>query len=171
MGLPDLEDEGESGHGINAPNLIACCVQGEESSSSGLSAHEEEAEYTDEDQHATVTITEDFDPTAALRPALSAREPQDSPKDTLSHSNPIMPASSHRAQGKAKREKDKQKAEKEKSRSMETKAERKIGREMEARRRNKKAAIAIERDGKQRGRTSTRGRGGSRGTGKRGGKR
>jgi len=54
---------------------------------------------------------------------------------------------------------------------METKAERKKGREFEARRRNKKAAIAIERDGRQRGKPSIRGKGGIRGKGKRGGKR
>ena len=54
---------------------------------------------------------------------------------------------------------------------METKGERKKGREIEARRRTKKASLAFERDGKQRGMGKGRGKGRGRGRGTRGGKR
>ena len=122
-----------------------------------------EQEYSDEDQVATVTITEDFDPAAfvqAAQPVRTTTAPSSAP---VAGGSKWMPASGQKSQLRMKKEREKQKAEKERSWSMETKAERKKGREMEARRRTKKAAIAIERDGKQRGGPSSRGRGASRG--------
>jgi ribosomal RNA-processing protein 17 len=149
---------------------------------------QEEAEFSDEDQLATVTITEDFDPSSlpTFNPLRSSTSPDpDHPAKPIPSRAPVslMPASSGRAQAKAKKEKEKVKVkkerEKERSRNMETKGERKKGKAMEAKKRGHKATLAIERDGKSRGRGAGGKRGGkggrggasARGGGKRGGKK
>ena len=122
-------------------------------------------EYEDEDQIATVTIVEDFDPNQA-GPSTSTSPSPDRQvvgpdgsdlKKGKKRLVPDMPASSRRAEQKAKRFKV-DKGEKDKGRSMETKAERKMGRTMEAKRRSKKAHIALERDGRRRGLSTVKGK-------------
>lgn len=134
---------------------------------------QEAAEFSDEDQLATVTITEDFDPSSLPipNPLRSSATPE--PERAVVKPVALMPASSGRAMAKAKKEQDrvkeKKKREKEKSRSMETKAERKKGKAIEAKKRGHKATMAIERDGKTRGRFSGGKKGGA--PGKKGGAR
>jgi ribosomal RNA-processing protein 17 len=120
----------------------------------------EEAEYSDEDQLATVTIIEDFDPSSSVflpaqRASSSSPAPETAPKRPVV---PDMPASSHKAQSKLRKEKEKERAkeakhrekeENRRSRSMETKSERRKGREIEGKRRVLKATLAIERDGRR----------------------
>ncbi|WWD16102.1 hypothetical protein CI109_100527 [Kwoniella shandongensis] len=136
----------------------------------------EEAEFSDEDQLATVTIMENFDPSSTThiykaRQSSTTPEPQQEekpkPKPTVNAKSMIgaLPPSS----GRLQKAREKKKEEKQKSRSMETKAERKKGREIEGRRRTQKAALAYERDGKSRGKGGGRGaKGGARGRGGRG---
>jgi ribosomal RNA-processing protein 17 len=120
---------------------------------------QQDIEFEDDDQLATVTIMDDFDPSA-----LTVVPEADRGSPAVEHSTetkakvklPNLPASSKRAAQKIKRDKA-AKEEKKKSRSMETKSERKFGRAMEAKRRVKKAGMAMERDGKSRGRPSSRG--------------
>ena len=131
--------------------------------------------YEDEDQIATVTIMEDFDPS---QPGPSRRSPSPGSGSEAGERStavvrgwnekenkrkavgvPDMPASSRRAQKRAKSNPDKGKTEK-RERGMETKAERKFGRAVEAKRRAKKAHIALERDGRQRGGEKGRRKGG-----------
>ena len=147
----------------------------EENAEAGPSKVIENVEFEDEDQLATVTIMDDFDPAAMAIPTRvrGSNSPEPlaiesiKPKVKL----PEIGASSKRAMQKAKREKEAKKEEK-RSRSMETKAERKFGRAMDAKRRAKKSTIALERDGKTRGKAAaSRGRGGGGRGGKRGGKR
>jgi ribosomal RNA-processing protein 17 len=120
----------------------------------------EEAEYSDEDQLATVTIIEDFDPSSSAFPpdrraSSSSPPPENAPKRPVV---PDMPASSHKAQSKLRKEKERERAkeakhrekeENRRSRSMETKSERRKGREIEGKRRALKATLAIERDGRR----------------------
>ncbi|ORX33722.1 nucleolar protein 12-domain-containing protein [Kockovaella imperatae] len=163
MGLPTGDDEE--------------MASGDESSNEGPAVPLED-EYEDDDQIATVTITEDFDPsipgpsTRKFGSPSSDEEGDEHRSGQLGDAEktkkrkavglPDMPASSHRAQKKAKsileqaklekkeRQERAEKADKQ-SRGMETKAERKFGRAMEAKRRAKRAGIAMERDGRQRG--------------------
>lgn len=156
MGLEvsdDEDDEGDDDENEEAP----------EAGPSKPTRHQD-IEFEDDDQLATVTIVDDFDPSALPQVTHSGRE---SPAADVSTEVPTevkakvklpnLPASSKRAAQKIKRDKA-AKEEKKKSRSMETKSERKFGRAMEAKRRVKKAGIAMERDGKSRGRSSSRGR-------------
>lgn len=113
----------------------------------------EEVEYEDEDQLATVTIIEDFEPDQVqrfTRTASQTPDPETEAGQRVEVTRPkvkVMPASSRRATQKAEREKKKREEQKS-SRSMETKAERKIGKAMQSKRRTEKAGLAIERNGK-----------------------
>ncbi|WVR05403.1 hypothetical protein IAU60_002418 [Kwoniella sp. DSM 27419] len=137
----------------------------------------EEAEFSDEDQLATVTIMEDFDPSSvqAFQAGRSSTSPQPEgsaaagsaaakPKRTV----PLLPPSSGRAQKarKALEKKKEEKKERKKSTSMETASERRKGREMEARRRTQKASLAMEREGRTRGLKGGRGKARGRGRGR-----
>jgi ribosomal RNA-processing protein 17 len=139
---------------------------GSEAGPSKVAAPVEEAEYSDGDQLATVTITEDFDPSSSsFRPLAGASSSSPPPASASSRpAIPDMPASSHKAQTKAKKErerlKEKKKSENDRSRSMETKSERKKGREFEAKRRAKKAGMALERDGRRPRGMKAKGKGG-----------
>lgn len=107
-----------------------------------------------------MTIIEDFDPSSsaflpARRASSSSPAPETAPKRPVV---PDMPASSHKAQSKLRKEKEKERAkeakyrekeENRRSRSMETKSERRKGREIEGKRRALKATLAIERDGRR----------------------
>lgn len=109
----------------------------------------EKAEFSDDEQIATVTITEDFDPSASIYPIRTSTSPSPSvdDKSELKSKKPtvkLLPPSSRRAQKADEKKKEKKKI----SRSMETKAERRKGKEMELRKRSKKAALAMERKGK-----------------------
>ena len=152
----------------------------------------EEQAYSDDDQLATVTITEDADFSTghgydrAPSPSSSIESgPDDGDERAASTVRgngpavPLMPASSGRMQAKAKKEKDrakelkkraKEKEERKKSKSMETSAERKRGRQMESAKRGMKAKVALDRDGKSRGVKGKRGgkpmRGGKAGRGR-----
>ena len=113
---------------------------------------------------ATVTIVEDFDPASTSRPtyrdSASPSPEAERPTETKRPKVPLMEPSSARAQKalKRKKEKAKEKEEKQRSNSMETKSERKKGKIMEARKRAKKAGIALERDGKRRGKSAGKGK-------------
>jgi ribosomal RNA-processing protein 17 len=155
-------------------------------------------EFEDDEQIATVVITEDFDPALVSTShylathttdadadvdvdaeALAITSAEASSSSTLRPTLPEIPASSKRAQAREKREKAlaatkrereklKSKRETEKGRSMETKAERRKGKAMEAKRRVMKSHLAMDRDGPQRGGTGVRGARGARGGGGRG---
>ncbi|OWZ63459.1 hypothetical protein AYX15_04575 [Cryptococcus neoformans] len=136
MGLEDLEDDDEE-------------EGSEEEAWSPVTKGQEEAEFSDDQQIATVTITEDFDPSASIYPIQTSTSPSPSVNDK-SEPKPkksavkLLPPSSRRAQKADEKKKEKKKV----SRSMETKAERRKGKEMELRKRSKKAALAMERKGK-----------------------
>ncbi|ORY28293.1 hypothetical protein BCR39DRAFT_535334 [Naematelia encephala] len=141
--------------------------------SSPLPKEDEEEVYSDDDQQATITITEDFDPILSTLPPppLARRIP-------LGDSELEMPASSRRAQKKAaasvaEKTKSKDASGKERVKSMETKSERRMGRAKESQRRKEKATLAMDRDGgkRKRGSDAKRGRGGGRGRGRGNGKR
>ena len=159
MGLDNSGDEGSDDDSSDEDNAVA-----------GPSQTIENVEFEDDDQLATVTIMDDFDPSAMAIP--SRVRGSNSPEPVVieevkvkAKKLPEIPASSKRAMQKAKRDKEAKKEEK-KSRSMETKAERKFGRAMDSKRRAKKSTIALERDGKTRGKAAAargRGRGGKRG--------
>ncbi|OCF36590.1 ribosomal RNA-processing protein 17 [Kwoniella heveanensis CBS 569] len=144
----------------------------------------EEAEYSDEDQLATVTIIEDFDPSSAPKPTFSRSSLSPDPEESTFNAPiqdkkksvgklPFLPPSS----GKLAKAKEKKKTGikdnsvkkvPKKSTSMETASERRKGREMEARRRTKKASLAMDREGKKRGlQKGGKGRGAARGKGRR----
>ncbi|KAK4683419.1 ribosomal RNA-processing protein 17, partial [Tremellales sp. Uapishka_1] len=117
-----------------------------------------EAEYSDTDHQATVTITENFDPASVTQAFArdSDSEPEGEEEESSSKPKPMLqalPPSSRKVQKQLLRDKEKtkKKTEKVKSLSMETKAERKRGREIEGKRRREKGALAMERDGKTRG--------------------
>jgi ribosomal RNA-processing protein 17 len=113
-----------------------------------------ETNFSDDEQLATVTITEDFDFTGGERAYVDS-EDEDEAAPKKKPLVPLLPASSRRAEQKAKREKaaaeakerarkDTRAAEK-KSTSMETPAERRRAKELEARKRAKK----LEKEKKQ----------------------
>ena len=161
MGLPDAGDNGhllrKSWHSFQ---LILLVDDDLDSQAGPSSPRETQVEYSDEGLLATVTITEDFDPSATFQSLIPTRRSVSRSKSPVPATPaPLhMPVSGSKAQKIARKEKDKRKGDKERSRSMETKAERKKGREIEGRKRYKKATIAMERDGKRRGHRSTRGR-------------
>lgn len=135
MGLEDDEDDNEESN--------------EEEAGSPAPKDLEKAEFSDDEQIATVTITEDFDPSASIYPIRTSTSPSPSvdDKSELKSKKPtvkLLPPSSRRAQKADEKKKEKKKI----SRSMETKAERRKGKEMELRKRSKKAALAMERKGK-----------------------
>ncbi|ODN83274.1 hypothetical protein L202_01446 [Cryptococcus amylolentus CBS 6039] len=124
---------------------------------------DEEEEFSDDDQIATVTITEDFDPTttSSFIPTRSSQSPApeqvEAPAPEVKKVK-MLPPSSKRAQKALDKKKAQSKDGKKVGRttSMETKAERRKGKEIESRKRGKKAALAMERRG---GKTSsTRGK-------------
>ncbi|WWC60956.1 uncharacterized protein I303_103533 [Kwoniella dejecticola CBS 10117] len=134
----------------------------------------EEEEYSDEENLATVTIEEDFDPSSvSLKdsrrfansnsqspgPDAHGEERQSEIKE-MEKQRPkvkMLPPSS----AKLQKIREKKKEEKKKSTSMETAAERRKGRIFEAQRRTKKASLARDREGgsKRGGKGGTRGKG------------
>ncbi|KIR32841.1 ribosomal RNA-processing protein 17 [Cryptococcus deuterogattii MMRL2647] len=137
MGLEDDEDDDEE-------------EEGDSNEDGGQSASKnQEAEFSDDEQIATITITEDFDPSALVYPIRTSTSPSPSANDKSEPQSrkpavKLLPPSSKRAQKADEKKKEKKKI----SRSMETKAERRKGKEMELRKRSKKAALALERKGK-----------------------
>ncbi|WVN86675.1 uncharacterized protein L203_101847 [Cryptococcus depauperatus CBS 7841] len=122
--------------------------------------NKQEQEFSDEEQIATVTITEDFDPSAptfysrstSLSPnaANNLGEGVDEKKVEAKLGSSLLPPSSKRAQKKNSKKKEKE------TKSMETKAERRRGKELEARKRDKKTSLALEKHGKSRGKIKGR---------------
>ncbi|WVQ98903.1 hypothetical protein IAU59_006034 [Kwoniella sp. CBS 9459] len=173
MGLDedeDDEDEDNQDASSAGPSKISA-------SKAAKAAEIEEAEYSDEDQLATVTIMEDFDPSSAPAPTYPRSSLSPDPEATAADAPvqpekkkklPFLPPSSGRlAKAKEKKKEAVKKAPK-KSTSMETASERRKGREMEARRRTKKASLAMDREGKKRGlQKGGKGRGGAKGKGRR----
>ncbi|WWC89750.1 uncharacterized protein L201_004676 [Kwoniella dendrophila CBS 6074] len=131
----------------------------------------EEAEYSDEDQLATVTIMEDFDPSSLQLSNSRIPNSDDDDEEDFDNKSKIteqikekpkikmLPPSS----AKLQKIREKKKLEKKKSTSMETASERRKGRIFEAVRRTKKASLAREREGSG---SSRGGRGGKRGGGR-----